>query len=356
MPTLSKTTIEAQVARYAQERPLYDAFSHNLRTLIESLLEAEGIKYQVVEARAKDVDSFKEKITRSGKSYVDPIKELSDLCGARIIVYYQGDVDLVADLIAREFKVEENESIHQAESFDADRFGYLSLHYVVTLGATRSKLSEWKFADALKAEIQIRTVIQHAWSAVSHALQYKQETAIPSKLQRRLFRIAGLFELADAEFMGIREAKDTLTKDAAAQLLNGNKAIPITSETITAMVTSSECVKRLNEEAISAGFSPSAFDENANAYAEIYDAARRLNLNSIGEIEEILAGNNIAYFKSIFVGLDHKKWSISPEFVVFFGLLRKAYPTYNVQQLNNFGWGEEFSKAMLSSAEEFSLN
>ncbi len=355
MPNLSKTKIEQQVSRYAQERPLYKAFSHKLRLLLESLLESEGIKYQVVESRAKDVKIFEEKITRSGKSYINPINELTDLCGARIIVYYQGDVDQVADLMAREFKVVEQESAHQVDSLDADRFGYLSFHLIVALGQTRSELSEWKFAADLKAEVQIRTVIQHAWSAVSHALQYKQETAIPSKLQRRLFRIAGLFELADAEFMGIRDAKDALAEAAAAQFSSGNKSIPITSESIAAMVKSSENVKKLNKMAEVAGFEVTEDDEDENAYPEIYDAAKRLKLTSVGEVENILAEESGEYFKSIFNGLQEKEWSIPPEFVVFFVLLRKAHTSYSTEQLQEYGWGGTISKAMLSSAKQFSL-
>jgi putative GTP pyrophosphokinase len=193
------------VEKYRSLRPLYEGFALKLAPLIRDILEVHNIKYQVVESRAKDIPSFEEKISRPGKSYGDPLKDLTDLCGCRVIVYYQDDVDRVAEAVKAEFLISEENLSRQPQLLAVDRFGYLSAHYIVSIGKMRMDLTEWKPYTGLVAEIQVRTVIQHAWSAVSHALQYKQEAAIPSKLQRRLHRIAGLFELADEEFVGLRK-------------------------------------------------------------------------------------------------------------------------------------------------------
>jgi putative GTP pyrophosphokinase len=71
--------LEGQVEQYALERPLYESYAAKLRTLLVSLLDAHGLKFQVVEARAKEVDSFREKVTRAGKFYENPISDLPDL-------------------------------------------------------------------------------------------------------------------------------------------------------------------------------------------------------------------------------------------------------------------------------------
>ena len=182
---------------------------------------------------------MKKKISRSGKSYTSPLEEITDLCGCRVILYYQDDVDRAAEAIKREmFVVEENLS-RQPQLLEVDRFGYLSAHYIVSIGEiTRSKLTEWNAYVDLVAEIQVRTVIQHAWSAVFHALQYKQQAAIPSKLQRRLHRIAGLFELADEEFVGLRNEREALRLQARHELEKGNESAPLTAATISEFLAS----------------------------------------------------------------------------------------------------------------------
>jgi hypothetical protein len=52
-------------------------------------------------------------------------------------------------------------------------------------------------------EIQVRTLNQHAWSNTTHLLSYKQEAQIAPKLQRRVYRLLSLYEIADDEFSAV---------------------------------------------------------------------------------------------------------------------------------------------------------
>jgi putative GTP pyrophosphokinase len=344
--------LEGQVEQYALERPLYESYAAKLRTLLVSLLDAHGLKYQVVEARAKEVDSFREKVTRAGKFYENPISDLPDLCGARVIVYYADDVSKVNKMIADEFTVVEEEMSHQQDSFDADRFGYLSVHFVVKLNQSRISLAEWKFADKFRAEIQVRTVIQHAWSAVSHALQYKQETAIPSRLRRRLFRIAGLFELADEEFVGIRDAKGKLVDAAAMAFAAGDRNIPITSESLIELIADDEAMNPVIELANKAGLGVKHDDEDA-ALPEIYELSRRLRLNSIDDIISLLKDNNQQLFSSVKKFMP-KGWVSPRDFLLFFVLLRKASHLVSNEELHDFGWAPERAENLLLAVKSVS--
>jgi hypothetical protein len=58
--------------------------------------------------------------------------------------------------------------------------------------------------------VQVRTVLQHAWASISHALQYKQEDDIPRALRRRLARISALLEVADEEFAELNREHNQL--------------------------------------------------------------------------------------------------------------------------------------------------
>ncbi|MCG7349720.1 GTP pyrophosphokinase [Sphingomonas sp. ACRSK] len=187
--------VSDHVSSSADKYPIYEGYAKNLESLIRTILLSKRIPFHIVESRAKAVQSFRDKISRRGKKYVNPLEDITDLCGCRIITYYQDDCSAVADLIKSEFEVIEEELSHQPSHLESDRFGYISSHYIIKMREDRAHLIEWSPYSSLIAEVQVRTVIQHAWSAVSHAIQYKEETQVPSLLQRRLYRIAGLFEL-----------------------------------------------------------------------------------------------------------------------------------------------------------------
>ena len=102
-----------------------------------------------------------------------------------------------------------------------DRFGYLSIHYVVRLKEERAKLTEWQAFAPLRAEIQIRTVLQHAWAAIDHRFRYKTTTEIPTHLRRKLFRLSALLELADEEFLNLKRLKEQAARDYANQVEAG---------------------------------------------------------------------------------------------------------------------------------------
>lgn len=82
---------------------------------------------------------------------------------------------------------------------EPDRFGYCSVHYVVEMSQKRLNLYEHQAYEGLKCEIQIRSVLQHAWAEIEHDLGYKSEIAIPKRIRRNFSRLAGLLEIADKE-------------------------------------------------------------------------------------------------------------------------------------------------------------
>lgn len=82
----------------------------------------------------------------------------------RIIIYFLSDIDKVAKLIEDEFHIDEANNVDKRKQVEADQFGYMSLHYIVSLLEERLKLGENKKFAGLKAEIQIRTILQHTWA------------------------------------------------------------------------------------------------------------------------------------------------------------------------------------------------
>ena len=166
--------------------------------------------------------------------YANPLAEVTDLVGLRIITYYREDVTRVGEILKKEFQIDATNSVDKAAGLDPDRFGYTSVHYVVSLSADRRKLVEWRPYAHLRAEIQVRTALQHAWSAVNHKLDYKSPTEVPRELRRRLFRLSALFELADEQFSELRDARARIASEYAQDVRGGQLNIPLDEASITA--------------------------------------------------------------------------------------------------------------------------
>ena len=177
--------------------------------LLESILIkiAKNISPEsIVQTRAKTVTSYAEKIQRLGKAEKyskNPVEDLTDLCGGRIILPTLDDVNKCCQLIEENFKIQWEDSEDKLNQLEEDQFGYLSHHYIVQLNPDSKYLQDLNIPSEifpLKAEIQIRTLLQHCWSVIQHDNLYKPSIKIPDKIKRQFYRIAAILEDADHEF------------------------------------------------------------------------------------------------------------------------------------------------------------
>ncbi|HEX8205774.1 MAG TPA: hypothetical protein VF587_06930, partial [Solirubrobacteraceae bacterium] len=199
--------------RYEAVRPEYEGFDRRLHELLITLLRRDGLDVVNVEHRVKTVESFVGKVTGRGKKYDHPLAEVTDLVGLRVVTFYLEDVAAVGDLLRREFAVDSVNSVEKMSELEPDRFGYISTHYIIAVGEPRAELPEWAPYVDMKAEVQVRTALQHAWAAVDHKLAYKSVRAAPADLRRRLSRLSALFELADEQFSLLRDARQRVEED-----------------------------------------------------------------------------------------------------------------------------------------------
>ena len=179
------------------------AFGLKLEGLIQSTLEANGLQVPNVTSRVKSKASVRRKLERPDRE--GDISSLTDILGIRIITYFRDDFDAAARLIEDEFLIDEERSVDKRAALDPDRFGYLSLHYIAQLNQNRSQLVEYSTYTGVMFEVQIRSILQHAWAEIEHDRGYKSEAEVPKVVRRRFSRLAGLLELADDEFLGLRD-------------------------------------------------------------------------------------------------------------------------------------------------------
>ncbi len=189
---------EKILSDFITNKKILDSFCERTVNLLTDLLQQKKILFHHISGRTKDYESLSKKIDRKLNKYTS-LHEITDIVGVRIISYLESDVDVIASLILQEFTVDPKNSIDKRE-LNTDQFGYKSLHLVVNINASRATLTEYKDYKNLKFEIQIRSILQHAWAEIEHDLGYKGKSAIPDQYKRNFNRLAALLETADLEF------------------------------------------------------------------------------------------------------------------------------------------------------------
>lgn len=216
---------------YASIRPSYDSLTKIVCGTIEGLLSRHHIDHLSVTRRAKTMDSVLEKTQR--KDYDDPKKDIHDFAGIRVVTYIESDVDKTVDLIRRTFNVHKDKSLDKTTELGIDRMGYRSVHLVCDLGDNRESLPEYAPYKAMLFEVQVRTVLQHAWAEIEHDRNYKFAGTLPGPIQRRLYLAAGTLELVDHEFDSLAKAIDAHARMVSAETKKGNLEIPVDTTSIT---------------------------------------------------------------------------------------------------------------------------
>ncbi|WP_313236181.1 GTP pyrophosphokinase [Delftia acidovorans] len=239
---------------YKIQMPIYESLAQRLQGLLQDLAKTNEIEIHAIEARAKTLESFTEKISRPGKTYENPLQDITDLCGVRVILYYQEDVHRLSEIIREEFEVDDKRSVDKRTELRSDQFGYISVHIICKIKDNRSTLPEWRKYKDLHAEIQVRTVLQHAWASISHALQYKSKSVIPEQFTRQLTRIAGLLELSDEQFSNLKEKTTVLRTEVSKSLANSDLKVEINSVSLEQFLSTSSLVINIENYARVAGF------------------------------------------------------------------------------------------------------
>lgn len=239
-------SFEVLTNEFRSVREHYISYCKSVAGLVERLLFVNNIGVHSITQRCKTIESFSRKIEK--KNAYESLIDITDLAGIRIITLFSEDVDVVAKLIEREFIIDSKNSIDKRAALDPDRFGYLSLHYVASLNKSRGELQEYFGFGELKMEIQIRSILQHTWAEIEHDIGYKSAVEVPRQIRRRFSRLAGLLELADQEFIGIRKDLDSYALNIKEQMKGGDAEILIDKITLHNFIEVSELCSKIDAE------------------------------------------------------------------------------------------------------------
>jgi putative GTP pyrophosphokinase len=221
-----KDHADQAAVEYLKFQPFYVDLADVVARVIRESLESRQVKIHSVQSRAKDATSFSLKVATpsddnpADPKYPQPLKQITDLAGVRVITHFLSSLAEVDKMLEAEFHIEEksNKGMLLIES---DRFGYQSIHYLVRIKDSRAGLAEYRRFAGHIVEVQVRTILQHAWAEIEHDIQYKSSITIPTEI-RRFVALAGMLEMADREFQAIDDANARLESTAKTNVEAGN--------------------------------------------------------------------------------------------------------------------------------------
>jgi ppGpp synthetase/RelA/SpoT-type nucleotidyltranferase len=194
-----------QVAEYEKVHARYKSFAVVLAQVLVAAAR-ELAPLAIVQARAKAIASFAEKALRKRDKYTDPVHQFTDLCGGRVIARTRSEVEEFCRFIEAHFEIDWENSCDASQRLKPSEFGYRSIHYIVSFRPGGiSDLTIPKEVLGLRAEVQVRTLVEHAYADFGHDLTYKGAFALPTALERELAGAAANLEEVDQIFSRIEQ-------------------------------------------------------------------------------------------------------------------------------------------------------
>lgn len=311
---------------YIDNRPIYKNLAYKVEGILTEILELENIPFHMIQARAKEIESFSNKI--SGDKYSDPINQIQDYAGIRVITYVEDEVVKVSKIIEEIFKVDKANSSDKSDSLGIDKVGYKSVHYIAHLKADRLELPEnIQFKDKC-FEIQIRTILQHAWAEIEHDRNYKFSGILPKEINRRFKLLAGTLELADREFNTIANDIDKISTEVKSETQKGNFDIEINSTSFSEYI-------RNRFEKINGKYGFASLQNDGRIVREL----KLFGISTLKDFEDIIPKK----FEDIYIKSQSSVKSMSGIGIIRMILIIVNSDRY-FQKAHNSGWSEWSTK------------
>ena len=268
---------------YRRQQPLFAVLQKVVMQKLGELIKQSGIEVNTIESRIKGEASLAGKLERKGQKYAS-LADITDIFGARIITFYNEDVDRIASMAESLFEIDWANSVDKRKMHQFDSFGYNSLHYICRLPAALYQDPQYPELNEIRFELQMRTALQHVWSAIQHDIGYKSEIETPMEYHRSLSRLAGLLELADNEFSNIRNSISDYRRRAQALVQSGNiEEVPLDGDTFHSYLNLRPFDK-LNHR-IAAITQAELHETSCYPYLKVL---RQMGLKTLGDVERLV--------------------------------------------------------------------
>lgn len=225
---MSDDRIERMMEEYKHQRELYKDFCSTIAFLLTKLLKNSSLQYQVVSSRVKEESSLRTKLIETkALSSLTSITEIDDVAGCRVIFYLENEINKFVNLIYQEFEVVKNNLRYSEDDYNAH-------HLIIKFKEERLNLTEYAQFKDLKCELQLTTVLFHAWSEVSHNITYKTPKDVAAfdseklnflktqlkEIMKNYIKPANFnFEFINREYLNLLEGKEIFSTNFLRDLI-----------------------------------------------------------------------------------------------------------------------------------------
>ena len=227
-----RAQVEANTARYERVRPALATVTSQLQSGIRDIFSNAELTPLFVTARTKSVESFRDKASRMlqpaepggapALEFPDPLREIHDLVGVRVIVSLPHEIREAAALIKRQRSDFDCRADREKDigSIESGTYGYASRHLIMrTLQNNTVKAYQQALGEPARAtgsylfEVQIRTILSHAWSELEHDIRFKSSDprAWSPYFDRQFTATAAMLEAVESAFAELHERYETVT-------------------------------------------------------------------------------------------------------------------------------------------------
>jgi putative GTP pyrophosphokinase len=329
--TVRSKKLREATSWYDANLELHERVAKTVRRLLRNMLRAEKVDSVAVTARTKKRQSFLGKASK--RKYKAPAIEIKDVVGIRVVTYFDSVVHKAGEIIKREFEIDWAHSFDKSKLLGTDRVGYRSVHYIARLRPERLTLAEYKDFDGIWFEIQVRSVLQHAWAEIEHDRRFKFPGELPTSLQRRFSVLAGTLELIDREFDAIASEIDSFT-EAMPRAASGDQAKqPLTVVGLSAYLTG------IFKDKIDSGMVSAGLVDPSSGKMLIGEL-KAFGVRTLGQLSKLIPKD-----------FEQSLSSKPSEHTTFFGIVRLAMMLKDADRYFKKAWNKNWAELNSSFAE-----
>ena len=222
---------------YRANRPVFEKIKEIVTGKLRECINRNNVYITALESRIKTEGSLAGKLDLKGHKY-GSIFDLTDIVGARVITFYNDEVDKISALIDKIFEMDWENSVDKRLMHELNSFGYNSLHYICRIPKSMYYDPDMPQLNEFRFEIQLRTAMQHVWATMYHDTGYKSGIDVPKEYIRNLNRLAGMLELIDEQFSLIRTNINDYRRKMQSFVADGRlDEVPINVDTFRSFMT-----------------------------------------------------------------------------------------------------------------------
>lgn len=192
--------------KYRDEFPALKAWGEFIIfSVTNAIMDTHGIKQYNSWVKIPPTTRMKEEDSLIAKAFVlnlgwfsDPYNDIIDKVGVRFVVGLSDQIHLIASIIenSKFWHVDFSREFDQWKSADPRLFDYQSAHLVLESSEEIVHL-DVKIPAGTKCEVQIRTLLQHAYAELSHDTLYKSNVTSAPEVHRLFAKSMALMETTD---------------------------------------------------------------------------------------------------------------------------------------------------------------